>query len=117
MAVFSSRRGSCLPGQGAECKARGPALRPLGLAAVSACREEINRPDVASEVVPGPGGARDTPGRSPASVAGVLLFYASGGCRLMRGVSLFAGVGGVDGELMLLAVGVRLGVPVPHAPS
>jgi hypothetical protein len=61
-----------------------------------------------------PGGARM---RSLAALAGVRVFYAGGGRQSMRAVSLFAGVGGVDGELMPLAVGVRLGVPAPHAPS
>ena len=64
-----------------------------------------------------PGGARDALARSLAAVAGVRVFYAGGGRQSMRAVSLFAGVGGVDGELMPLAVGVRLGVPAPHAPS
>ena len=64
-----------------------------------------------------PGGARDALARSLAAVARVRMFYAGGGRQSMRAVSLFAGVGGVDGELMPLAVGVRLGVPAPHAPS
>lgn len=64
-----------------------------------------------------PVGARDALARSLAAVAGVRVFYAGGGSQSMRAVSLLAGVGGVDGELMPLAVGVRLGVPAPHAPS
>jgi hypothetical protein len=40
--VISSRRGSSLPGRGAGRKVRGqPCAPPLGLAAISACREEI----------------------------------------------------------------------------
>ena len=59
--VISARRGSSLPGRGVGRKVCSPALRPpLGLPAVSACREEITTgPNLISEAVPGLGGARD----------------------------------------------------------